>query len=65
MAMIKREILTSLKVLNALSVLVLQEDAFQNTDFSRLKCQLKKKKKNRQTLFVAIFQVSAGEGMGK
>ena len=44
MALIKREILTSLKVLNALSVLVLQKDAFQNTDFSRLKCQLKRRK---------------------
>ena len=41
MALIKREILTSHKVLCALSVPVLQKDAFQTTDFSRLNCQLK------------------------
>ena len=50
MALVKREILTSRKVLyttevlHALSVLVLQKDAFQNTDFCRLKCQLKQRK---------------------
>ena len=44
MALIKREILTSRKVLSTLSVLVLQKHAFQNTDVSRLKCQLKRKK---------------------
>ena len=43
----------------------LQKDAFQNMDFSRLKCQLKRKKKNWHSLFVKIFQVSADEGMGK
>ena len=43
MALIKREILTSRKVLSTLSVLVLQKHAFQNTDVSRLKCQLKRK----------------------
>ena len=49
MALIKREILTNgklslvLEVLHAQSVLVLQKDAFQNTDFSRRKCQLKRK----------------------
>ena len=40
-----------------------KKDAFQNTGFSHLKCQLKRK--NWHTLFVTIFQVSAGEGMGK
>ena len=57
MALIKWEILTSRK-----SVIVLQKDAFQNMDFSRLKCQLKRK--NWHTFFVTIFQVSADEGMG-
>ena len=41
MALIKREILTRRKVLSTKSCtrnqLVLQKDAFQNTDFSRLK----------------------------
>ena len=69
MALIKREILTSCKVkvlytkscMSIKSVLVLQKDAFQNTDFSHLKCQLKRKK-NWYSLFVKIFQVSASEG---
>ena len=42
MALIKREILTSCKVLY--TVLVLQKDTIQNTDFSRLNCQLKQRK---------------------
>ena len=58
MALIKREILTSRKVL------VLQKDAYQNTDFSRLKCQVKRKQ-NGHSLFVKMFQVSADEGIGK
>ena len=62
--LIKREILTRRKVFHAQSVVVLQKDAFQNTDFSRLKCQLKRKK-NWDSLFVKIFQVSAHEGMRK
>ena len=69
MALIKREILTRRKVLSTKSCtrnqLVLQKDAFQNTDFSRLKWQLKRKKKKRHTFFVTISQVSADEGMGK
>ena len=40
------------------------KDVFQNTDFSLLKCQLKRKKK-KDSMFVKIFQVSAYEGMGK
>ena len=42
----------------------MQKDAIQNTDFSRLNCQLKRKK-NWHTVFVMIFQVSANGGMGK
>ena len=49
MALIKGEILTSRKVLYMKSCsrsqfLFWKKDAFQNTDFSRLKCQLKRKK---------------------
>ena len=52
-ALIKREILTSREVLHTKLVrvkctrnqsLFCQKDAFQNTGFSRLKCQLKRKK---------------------
>ena len=38
----------------------LQKDAFQTTEFSHLKCQLKRKQ-NWHDLFVKIFQVSADE----
>ena len=45
MALIKREIITNREVLHAQSVLVLRKkEGFQNSDFSRLKCQLKQKK---------------------
>ena len=48
MALIKREILTSLEVLYTKlvreSVLFCKKDAFQKTEFSPLKCQLKRKK---------------------
>ena len=47
MVVIKREILTSRKVLCKKSCTrnqFLQKDASQNTEFSRLKCQLKRKK---------------------
>ena len=48
MALIKREILTSREVLYMKSCsrnqfLFCKKDAFQNTDFSCLKCQLKRK----------------------
>ena len=65
MALTKREILTSRKVLSTKSCTrVLQKDAIQNTDFSRLKYQLKRKK-NWHIFFVTIFQVSVDQGMGK
>ena len=42
MALIKREIITNREVLHASSVLVLRKkEAFQNSDFSRLKCKKK------------------------
>ena len=48
MALIKREILTWREVVYKEGLLdkacFAKKDAFQNTDFSRLKCQLKKKK---------------------
>ena len=37
---------------------------FQIMDFSRLKCQLKRKK-NWHSMFLKIFQVSVDEGKGK
>ena len=64
MALIKREILTSRKVLYTKSVLLLRKDAIQNTDFSRLNRQLKRKKIDTP-FFVTIFQLSADGGMGK
>ena len=68
MALIKREIHTSREVLYTKSCtrnqfLFCKKDPFQNSDFSRLKCQLKRKK-YWYSLFVKIFQVSADEGMG-
>ena len=68
MALIKREILTSRKVLSTKSCtrnqfLFCKKNAFQNTDFSRLKCQLQRKKID--TFFVTISQVSADERMDK
>ena len=68
MALIKREILTSCEVLYTMShtcnqFLFCKKDAFQNMDFSRLKCQLKRKKID--SMFVTIFQVSAIKGISK
>ena len=66
-ALIKRETLTSRKVLNTKSYTRNQFlfcKKFQNTDFSLLKCQLKRKR-NCHSLFVKILQVWADEGMGK
>ena len=66
-ALIKREILTSREVLYTKLVRVIslfcEKDAFQNTGFSRLKCQLKRKKLTQHV--VKIFQVSTDEEMGK
>ena len=69
MALIKREILTSCEILYTKSsmcnqILFCKKDAFQNTDFSHLKCQLKWKKYWHR-MFIKIFQVSADEGMVK
>ena len=69
MALIKREILTSRKVFYTKSYtrnqfLFCKKDAFQNMDFARLKCQLKREK-NWHSMFVKIFQVSVDEGKGK
>ena len=68
MALIKREILTSHKVLYTKSCmhnqfLFCKKEALQNVDFSRLKCQLNRKKIDTACQ-VKIFQVSADEGMG-
>ena len=67
MALIKREILTWREVVYTEGLLdkacFAKKDAFQNTDFSRLKCQLKKKRWH--SMFVKLLQVSADEGMGK
>ena len=61
MALIKREILTSLEVLYTKlvleSVLFCKKDAFENTEFSHLKCRLKRKKLTRHVFF-NLFQVS-------
>ena len=71
MTLIKREILTSHKVLYMKSCLCNQflfckKEVFQNMDFSHLKCQLMLSEKKIDTAcFVKIFQVSADEGMGK
>ena len=54
MALIKREILTSLEVLYTRlvreSVLFCKKDAFENAEFSHLKCQLKRKKLTRHVV---------------
>ena len=68
MALIKTEIFTSCEVSYTKSCtrnhfLFCIKDAFQNADFSRLNCQLKRKKND--SMFVKILQVSADEGMGK
>ena len=56
------------KVLHALSVLFFdkkdKKEAFQNTDFSRLKSQLTENGIDIAR-FVMIFQVSTNEGIGK
>ena len=69
MGLIKGEILTSREMLYSKSCLRNQflfckKEAFQNTDFSYLKCQLKQKK-NDTACFVKTFQVSDDEGLGK
>ena len=69
MVLIKREILTSREFVYTKSCLRNQflsckKEAFQSTDFSRLKCQLKRKNIDK-ACFVKIFQVSTDEGMGK
>ena len=69
MALIKREILTSRKVVNTKACtrnqfFFCKKMLPKNTDFSRSKCQLKRKQ-NWHSLFVEMFQVSADEGMGK
>ena len=69
MALIKGEILISREVLNTKSSTRCQfffrkREVFQNTDFSRLKCQLTGNEMDT-ACFVMIFQVSADEGMGK
>ena len=55
MALIKRKILTSLEVLYTKlvreSVLFCKKDAFQNTEFSHLKCQLKVSSRVKNHLF--------------
>ena len=55
MALIKRKILTSLEVLSTKlvreSVLFCKKDAFQNTEFSHLKCQLKVSSRVKNHLF--------------
>ena len=59
-----REVLYT-EVLHAKSVLMFcKKSAFQNMDFYRLKCQLKRKK-NWHSMFLKIFQVSVDEGKGK
>ena len=42
-----------------------KDTQFKNTDFSRLKCQLKRKKVETNSMFVKNLKVSADEGMGK
>ena len=67
--LIKREILTSREVsYTKLTVRVISScfaiKMLSKKSFSRLKCQLSKKK-NWHSMFVKIFQVSSDEGMGK
>ena len=57
MALIKREILTSREVVyttqrlaRVISSLFCKKEVFQRTDFSRLKCQLKRKKLTKHVL---------------
>ena len=69
MALIKREILTSREAVYTKSCsrnqfLFCKKEAFQITDFSRLKCQLKRKKSDK-ACFLKIFQVSNDEWIGK
>ena len=66
--LIKREVLTSREVLyTKLTVRVISScfaiKLLSKKGFSRLKCQLKRKKNDN--IFVKIFQVSSDEGMGK
>ena len=65
MALIKTEIVISREVSYTKYFLFYKKDAFQNADFSRLNCQLKRKKKDMHSMFVKILQVSADAGMGK
>ena len=67
MALIKREILTSRETLYTKSckrnqLLFCKKYAFQILNFSRLKCQLKRKKLTQHVC--KDFQVSPDEGMG-
>ena len=73
MALIRREILISHEVLCTKSCMCYQffffykkdkKEAFQNTDFSRLKSQLTENRIDT-ACFVMIFQVSTNEGIGK
>ena len=66
MALIKREILTSLEVLYTKlvreSVLFCKKDAFENTEFSHLKCQLKQKKLTRHVFKAFPSFIRRGNG---
>ena len=60
LALIKREILTTHKVLytescTRIQFLFCKNDAFQNTDFSHLKYQLKRKKKKNDAAYLGRF----------
>ena len=59
--MLQRSVVHDLGTRN--QFLFCRKDAFQNTDFSRLKYQLNRKK-NWHSKFVKSFQVSADEEMG-
>ena len=68
-ALIEKEILTSHKVLYmepfmCNQFLFCKKDAFQNTDFFRLKWSTFKSENNWHSIFGKIFQVSADEAMG-
>ena len=54
----------SLYTVRVISPCFARKDAFQNAGFSHLKFQLKRKK-NWQSMFLLIIQVSAEEEMGK
>ena len=66
MVLIKREIFTNRaqSLAHVISSFSAKKEAFQNKEFSRLKCQLKQKKIDT-ACSVKIFQVSVDQGMGK